>query len=283
MPSTVELLAVDDVDLAGQFGRHPQFLAVGRRRETARPRAHHHVLHHIAAVGIDEMDEIADLGGDVDEMAVLADEHALGLGAGRHLLDDDVLVHVDDRERGALLVRHVDAPPLLVDAEGLRARPGRELADHLELGDVDDVDHVVVAAGDIELGVVGAEMHVARPPRRLEILDDLVGLGIDDDEVVGLLVAHEDEPGVLGERRRRHGRRRTGRQHTPAMQNGADNRRRVGTGGPLLLAKAIAPSVRLIQAAGQAARPPPFPRLAEESVRVPPAMQSRPRIGRVLG
>src|ERR1700722_5745410 len=37
-----------------------------------------------------------------------------------------------------------------------------------------------------------------------------------------------------------------------AMQNGADNRRRVGTGDPLLLAKAIAPSVRLIQAAGEA-------------------------------
>jgi hypothetical protein len=35
-------------------------------------------------------------------------------------------------------------------------------------------------------------------PRRLEILDDLVGLGIEDDEVVGLLIADEDEAGVLG-------------------------------------------------------------------------------------
>src|SRR5258708_6396795 len=47
-----------------------------------------------------------------------------------------------------------------------------------------------------------------------------------------------------------------------AMHSGADNRRRTVTGDPLLLAKAIAPSVRLIQAAGQAATPPPsLPRL----------------------
>ena len=36
-------------------------------------------------------------------------------------------------------------------------------------------------------------MHVARAPRGLEILDDLVGLGIDHDEVIGLLVADENK------------------------------------------------------------------------------------------
>src|SRR5215468_2642271 len=36
-----------------------------------------------------------------------------------------------------------------------------------------------------------------------------------------------------------------------AMQSGANNRRKMGTSYPLLLAKAIAPSVRLNQAAGQ--------------------------------
>ena len=46
---------------------------------------------------------------------------------------------------------NVDAAPLLVDAESLGARAGRELAHHFELGDVDDVDHVIVAAGDVEL------------------------------------------------------------------------------------------------------------------------------------
>src|SRR6266478_4009783 len=44
-----------------------------------------------------------------------------------------------------------------------------------------------------------------------------------------------------------------------AMQSGADNRRRMGTGDPLLLAKAIAPSVRLIQVAGQAVNAPTLP------------------------
>src|SRR5262245_60348845 len=39
------------------------------------------------------------------------------------------------------------------------------------------------------------------------------------------------------------------------MQSCADNRRRVGTGYPLLLAKTIGPSVRLIQVAGQAPHP----------------------------
>src|SRR5215470_14350975 len=40
-------------------------------------------------------------------------------------------------------------------------------------------------------------------------------------------------------------------------QSGADNRRKMSTTYPLLLAKAIAPSVRLVQAAGQA--PPSYP------------------------
>src|SRR5262245_35157928 len=42
------------------------------------------------------------------------------------------------------------------------------------------------------------------------------------------------------------------------MQSGADNRRRTGTGDPLLLAKTIDPSVRLIQVAGQAVNAPPY-------------------------
>src|SRR5215467_13911744 len=47
-----------------------------------------------------------------------------------------------------------------------------------------------------------------------------------------------------------------------AIQSGADNRRRRGTGYPLLLAEAIGPSVRLIQAAGQAASPMARPAMA---------------------
>ena len=87
LPVTVNFSPVDDVDLARQLGRDPQLLAVGRRREAARARAHHHVLRHVAAVGIDLMHQVADLGGHVDGLAVLADHHALGLGAGRHLVD----------------------------------------------------------------------------------------------------------------------------------------------------------------------------------------------------
>jgi hypothetical protein len=40
--------------------------------------------------------------------------------------------------------------------------PGGQLADNVEPRDIDDVDHVIVAAGDIELAVIGIEMHVAR-------------------------------------------------------------------------------------------------------------------------
>src|SRR5260370_4390299 len=43
------------------------------------------------------------------------------------------------------------------------------------------------------------------------------------------------------------------------MQSGADNRRRMGTGDPLLLAKTIDPSVRLIQVAGQSVNAPTLP------------------------
>src|SRR6266436_5267364 len=52
------------------------------------------------------------------------------------------------------------------------------------------------------------------------------------------------------------------------MQSGADNRRRMGTGDPLLLAKTIDPSVRLIQVAGQAVNAPTLP---PGSAGVPPA------------
>ena len=76
--------------------------------------------------------------------------------------------------------------------------PVVELADDFELRHVEDVDHIVVAAGDVELGVVGVEMHVARAARRLDVLDHLVGLGIEHDDVVRLLVADEDQAGVLG-------------------------------------------------------------------------------------
>jgi hypothetical protein len=56
-----------------------------------------------------------------------------------------------------------------------------------------DPVHVVVPAGDVQLGMIGAEMHVARSARCPQVLHHLVGLGIDDDdEVVGLFVADEE-------------------------------------------------------------------------------------------
>jgi hypothetical protein len=215
-----ELRPIDDVDLAGQFGRDPQFLTVRRRGEAARPGSDHQVLDHRSGFGVDEMNEIADLGGDVDVASVLADQHAFGLGPRRHLVHGDVLVHVDDGERGCLFVGDVDAAPLLVDREGFGAGAGGELVDDLEGGDVDDVDHVVVATGDVELGVVGVEMHVARPSRDLEILDDLVGLGIEDDDVVGPLVADEHEPSVFRDCGRAHGRKKHG---DPACHEGSSS------------------------------------------------------------
>jgi hypothetical protein len=41
-------------------------------------------------------------------------------------------------------------------------------------------------------------MHVARAARHLDVVDDLVALGIDDDDIVGFLVADENQPGILG-------------------------------------------------------------------------------------
>src|SRR6266446_5571232 len=67
------------------------------------------------------------------------------------------------------------------------------------------------------------------------------------------------------------------------MQSGADNRRRMGTGDPLLLAKTIDPSVRLIQVAGRT------PALRGEGVRwghacnaIPPRTGRLPTDGRSL-
>jgi len=44
--------------------------------------------------------------------------------------------------------------------------------------------------------MVRVEMHVARAPRCLEILDDSVGLRIDNDHAVGPLAADEKQSGV---------------------------------------------------------------------------------------
>ena len=119
LPVHHKAAAVDDVHLAGELRRHPQFLAVRRRREPARPRTDNHVARDRAAVGIDRVHEVAGLGGDVDGVAVIADQHALRLGPGRHLPDDDVTIHVDDRERRALFGRNINAASLPVDAERL--------------------------------------------------------------------------------------------------------------------------------------------------------------------
>src|SRR5262249_62380102 len=69
-----ELPAVDDVDLARELGGDPQFLAVGRRGKTARTRTHHNVLEHVAALGVDHVDDVAHLRGHIDDLAVFTDE-----------------------------------------------------------------------------------------------------------------------------------------------------------------------------------------------------------------
>ena len=122
-----ELRPVYDVDLARKLRRDPQLLAVRRRREPARAGADHHVLHYVAAVGIDHVHEIAHFGGDVEAFAVLGKEHAFRLRAGRHLVHDDVLLHVDDRERRAFLVGDIEPLALLIDREGFRAWAGGKL------------------------------------------------------------------------------------------------------------------------------------------------------------
>jgi hypothetical protein len=129
--------------------------------------------------------QVAGLGGEVNGVAVVRDQHALGLGAGRHLLHDPVARHVDDGERRGFLLGNIEPATLFIDTEGLRARAGLDLADDRELDHVQNLDQVVVAAGDIELGVIGAEMQVARTAAGLDVLDDLEGGGIDDNNVVG--------------------------------------------------------------------------------------------------
>ena len=163
-----------------------------------RGRVHHHVLRDVSALRVDQMDEVAHLRRHVEGFAVLAEEHAFGLSAGRDLVHDDVLVDVDDGEGRAFFVGDIDPPAFFVQGKGLGTRPGSELADHFELGNVDDVDDVVVATGNVELAMIGIEMHVARTARDLDVLDHLIGLGIDHDQIVGLLVADEDQAGVLG-------------------------------------------------------------------------------------
>jgi hypothetical protein len=58
--------------------------------------------------------------------------------------------------------------------------PGLELAGDLQCRHVKNAITSSLAAGDIELGVVGIEMHVARTPPDLDV--------VDQSNVVGLLV-----------------------------------------------------------------------------------------------
>ena len=189
---------IDDIDFARQLRCDPELLAVRRCRKPSRPGADHDVARDVPAHRIDLVDEIANLGRHINDLAILADGDALRLGAGRHLLNDDVLIDIDDGERRRLLVRHIDPPLGLVDGKGLRARAGRQLAHNLKLRHVDDIDDVVIAAGDVELVVGRVEMHVPRAPRRLDVLDHLMRLGIDHNQIVRLLIADEDEARVLG-------------------------------------------------------------------------------------
>ena len=46
--------------------------------------------------------------------------------------------------------------------------------------------------------MIRVEMQVARAARGFDLLDDLVARRIDRDDVVGLLIADEDQPRVLG-------------------------------------------------------------------------------------
>src|SRR5712671_778067 len=66
------------------------------------------------------------------------------------------------------------------------------------------------------------------------------------------------------------------------MQSGADNRRRMGTGDPLLLAKTIDPSVRLIQVAGQAVNAPSLPSPAGGKIELPSPACGAGRVGACL-
>src|SRR5262249_23697690 len=252
--------AIDDVDLARQFRGDPDLLAVGRSREPARAGADDDVLGDVAALGIHQVDQIADLRRHVQRLAVLGDEHALGLGARRDFVNDDVLIDVDDRKRGAFLVGDIEAAALLVEGEGLRARAGGEAADDFELADVDDVDHVVVAAGHVELAVVGIEMHVARTTRHLDVLHHLIALGIDHDQVVGLLVADEDQAGALAVASRRHG--------DPGDQGKSENPTRHGQTIHWAMA-----NLRRIKEAGHGTnQPPKFVNERPDSTKAAPAL-----------
>jgi hypothetical protein len=98
IPGGDEFGAVDDVGGAREFCRHPQVLAVWRRREAAWAQADHHVARDRAARRIHLVHEVAGLRGDVDGLPALADQHAFGLAAGRHFLQDRAAIHVDDGE-----------------------------------------------------------------------------------------------------------------------------------------------------------------------------------------
>ena len=187
---------------AGKLRRYPQFFAVRCRCEAPRAQPDHHVVLDGTGIGVDRMHEIAGLGSDVDGFTVIADQNAFRLRTGRDFFHDGVPVQVDDRQRRSLFVGDIDSAALLVDGEGLGARAGLELADDLQLRHVENVDDVVVAAGDVKHAVIGAKVHVARPARDLDVTHHFVGLWIDDDDVVGLLVADENQAGIFCQRRR---------------------------------------------------------------------------------
>jgi hypothetical protein len=86
--------------------------------------------------------------------------------------------------------------------------------------DIDDVDDIVVPAGHIQLGVVRTEMHVARSPRGSEVFDHLASLGVDNEQVIGLFVADENQPGIFGQSRRISGDEKNGHCEWQRQQPG---------------------------------------------------------------
>jgi hypothetical protein len=117
--------------------------------------------------------------------------------------------HIDDFEPGIFLVGNEKLFLIRGKGKNLGAGPRQDIVDDFERSDVDNIDHVIIAAGNIQQRLVAVEMHIARPTRGFDALDDFI-VGVEHDDLMALFVRHENEARASG-KSRWHRRKKTQR------------------------------------------------------------------------
>ena len=109
----LHLRRVDDIEIAGRFGRNDGELAAVDERDRARPRPDLQLPFHLERGDVDEEHVAAGLAGDDERLAIGRERHAFRLLAQRDDVLDLAVGDVDGARGLHVLVRDIQLPAVL--------------------------------------------------------------------------------------------------------------------------------------------------------------------------